>query len=327
MKRTLIVMGILAVATGLASGQDVPGFQKSAADAMKSAKSSHKPMYLHFTTDWCGWCRKMGKEIYASDAGKKALADFVPASIDCTDEARSKGSIDTMHMYGCSGYPSIVIMTDDGAVLNSWSGYMAVDGFVGELERAKKAIEEYKKFQEDTAKDDKKTYEYNAKALPVFVKFKKFDSIMTCANAMLKLDAKGEKPETLDAKYAILGAAVASGGRLANIKTSFEAVKKADPKNEKGYWEKATLDVMEACYRANDLRGAAAVVNELTSKAPELKNGVEIWCRLAVVYTMGRADKEAEAALAKAAAVKDADPTVIAVYKEKIAKIKEEGKR
>ncbi|RPI59478.1 MAG: DUF255 domain-containing protein, partial [Planctomycetaceae bacterium] len=75
-----------------AVGVGLEGFKTTYADAMAAAKSADKPMYLHFTTTWCGWCRKIEKDVYATEAGKKALADFVPATLDCTLDKAGKPS-------------------------------------------------------------------------------------------------------------------------------------------------------------------------------------------------------------------------------------------
>ena len=76
-----IVLGLLSGWTAAA----VPkGFQKTYADAQRLARESGRPMYLHFTILSSEWCRRIEQDCYAVEAGKKVLAEFVPASLDCT---------------------------------------------------------------------------------------------------------------------------------------------------------------------------------------------------------------------------------------------------
>ena len=69
---------------GAVHAADVKDFHTTYAGAVQAAKAQGKPLYLHFTTTWCGWCRKIEKDIYASPEGKKMLKNFVAASLDCT---------------------------------------------------------------------------------------------------------------------------------------------------------------------------------------------------------------------------------------------------
>ena len=115
MRITLVAAALLAVVS-FAYGQEdgLSYFKKDFTEAQKDAAKAEKPLYIHFTTDWCGWCRKIERDIYASDEGKKILADYVPVSLDCTKEGFNSKF---MAKYGLSGYPTLLIVTADGAVL------------------------------------------------------------------------------------------------------------------------------------------------------------------------------------------------------------------
>ena len=56
-KRTATLLAVLATAA-VAAGADFDYFHKTYAKAEKLAKAGDKPLYLHFTTTWCGWCRR-----------------------------------------------------------------------------------------------------------------------------------------------------------------------------------------------------------------------------------------------------------------------------
>jgi len=56
----LLAVGMLAAA---APAADVEGFQTRWAAAKKVAEAQNKPLFLHVTTTWCGWCRKIEDDV------------------------------------------------------------------------------------------------------------------------------------------------------------------------------------------------------------------------------------------------------------------------
>ena len=114
----------VALCSGLAYGANVSGFHTTWAGARKAAEAAGKPIYLHFTTTWCGWCRKIESDTYTSELGSAALEGFVAASLDCTDADSSAGrvNIELMRGFGGRGFPFLVMVTSEGMVLKTISG-------------------------------------------------------------------------------------------------------------------------------------------------------------------------------------------------------------
>ncbi|MFC1528660.1 thioredoxin family protein [Candidatus Latescibacterota bacterium] len=57
---------------------------------MEAANKANKPVYVHFTADWCTWCKKMEKETYSSSEIKKRMAnDWITIKIDTEDSEKS----------------------------------------------------------------------------------------------------------------------------------------------------------------------------------------------------------------------------------------------
>ena len=173
MAKALTIAAAVALLSGVAVALDPPeGFLSSYDKALEQAKKENKPLYLHFTTDWCGWCRKIEKDDYADPNGKAALKDFVAASLDCTqgknappENAKNQA---VMEKLGGSGYPYIVVLAPDGTVLHTIEGYMPLPGFLDELQEAKESFGKYNDFTEYAKKADLKSYEYNRKAMDIF---------------------------------------------------------------------------------------------------------------------------------------------------------------
>ncbi|MCL2700550.1 MAG: thioredoxin family protein [Phycisphaerae bacterium] len=250
MRTSTIALLAGLVVSGLAA-QDVsagvktpPGFANTHAKALAQAKKDNKPLYLHFTTDWCGWCRRIEEDVYANAKGKEALAAFVPASLDCTNNAPgSKANQALMEKYGGSGYPFIVILAPDGAVLESWAGYRPLERFVPTLEKAQKKFDTYNAFLEKTKSADPKDLGFQIEAMDVYVAMQQWD----------KADIAARKVIELDKDRTHFGKAKLTQLRVAREKKNFQAVtnltaevRKLDPDNAKQLLEIALGEQVEA---------------------------------------------------------------------------------
>jgi thioredoxin-related protein len=260
----LLAVGILAAA---APAADVEGFQTKWAEAKKLAETQDKPLFLHFTTTWCSWCRKIEDDVYRKEEGKAALAPFVPASLDCTvprgqaPTGDAKVHIELMKKFGGRGYPFLVMVTPDGVVLNKFSGYKPIGDFKKELTKATATYEEYKQLQKEAkAKGD--TYEFNARAMKVYAKIGQWDRAIAAAKTVRTQDPKNKKNDGADAVMVLLQGARKSGDEK-RIEQLTGAIRKLDPKNEKGVLQKALFSAAQGTL---DKAGAARQSNPEASK-------------------------------------------------------------
>src|SRR5437867_228320 len=67
-----------APAAGVAFEPGAPAF----ADVLAKAKAQGKPVFVDFTTDWCGWCKKLDKDTYSQPSVAEAMKAFVNVRID-----------------------------------------------------------------------------------------------------------------------------------------------------------------------------------------------------------------------------------------------------
>lgn len=91
--------------------------------AAEMAKKAGKDLMVDFTgSDWCGWCIKLDKEVFAHDAFvTSATKDFVLVKLDFprSPEVKAKvpdpeRNLEIARDYGISGYPTVILMTADG---------------------------------------------------------------------------------------------------------------------------------------------------------------------------------------------------------------------
>jgi thioredoxin-related protein len=91
------------------------------AAAKKRAKAEKKAMLLDFTgSDWCGWCMRLQKEVFATPEFKKyAKTQLVLVEVDFPRNKplprKEKEQNDKLgEEYHVQGYPTIILLNSDG---------------------------------------------------------------------------------------------------------------------------------------------------------------------------------------------------------------------
>ncbi len=140
---TSFVAAVLSVALSSLGMAAKPGWTENFAEAQKRAASEKKHVLLDFTgSDWCGWCIKIDKEVFAKtdfkEFGEKSLVlvevDFpksktLPAEVKAQNEALER-------KFAVSGYPTLVLLNSQGKEVKRWEGFKSE--FLDELKKAAK---------------------------------------------------------------------------------------------------------------------------------------------------------------------------------------------
>ena len=99
--------------------------------ALATAKTDKKIVMVDVYTDWCGWCKKLDKDVYANAEVKAKLAkDFVPLKIN---PEKSKKNLELARSFGTRGYPHIVFLDASGKKISEIGGYVPADKFAQTL--------------------------------------------------------------------------------------------------------------------------------------------------------------------------------------------------
>ena len=130
--------------------------------ALAVADSTDRPVLVDVYAPWCGWCRKMKRDVYPSTWVRSCLADgFVLTRLNRDDT-------DTRHRYrgrrlnskrlaqalGAAGVPTVVLLAPDGERLTRLNGFIEADvlrpvlAYVGSGAHQRQTFEA---FQEDGA--------------------------------------------------------------------------------------------------------------------------------------------------------------------------------
>ncbi len=98
------------------------------AKAQELAQKENKPMLLFFTgSDWCGWCKKLNKEILTQkEFVRWTEKNVVPVEVDFPRKPNPKlvkQNNELQQKYKVRGYPTLLLTTPAGEVFAK-TGYM-----------------------------------------------------------------------------------------------------------------------------------------------------------------------------------------------------------
>ncbi len=92
--------------------------------AWKSAVTTKKPLLVMFTSDNCSYCKKMMKETYQHPAIERMLSQSTETVL-----AHSRDYQGLVQKLGVRGYPSTLLISPEGEVLDFMEGYVEAKAF------------------------------------------------------------------------------------------------------------------------------------------------------------------------------------------------------
>jgi len=135
-KKLAIAGIILSFYACQTSPQEFQWVEESFNDVLNRA--NNKLVLVEFYTDWCTWCKKLEAETFPEKsvidiAHKYYISTKIDAEKDEGPELKEK--------YSVSGYPTTVIVDNNGNEVDRIVGYLPADQYVAELDRIRQGIE------------------------------------------------------------------------------------------------------------------------------------------------------------------------------------------
>ena len=114
-----------------------PSWMTSLPDATAKAGKEKKLLFLDFTgSDWCGWCKKLDKDVYTDKSIQEKLAKgFICVKINPEKNSKNKK---VAKDFGVKGFPYIAFVDADGKKLDEIGGYMPAKDFGSVIDRVAK---------------------------------------------------------------------------------------------------------------------------------------------------------------------------------------------
>jgi thioredoxin-related protein len=104
---------------------------------LEEAEQSGRPVLVDVYTQWCGWCKRMDRDVYARPDVRDYLGKkFVTVKLDAesSDPARFEGRAYTSRTlaayFRITGYPTTLFLRSSGEHLVNVPGYVEPDKFL-----------------------------------------------------------------------------------------------------------------------------------------------------------------------------------------------------
>ncbi|MEO6812237.1 MAG: thioredoxin family protein [Isosphaeraceae bacterium] len=129
-----------------AAGDDKPrdvktvAWVRSFADAVEQAKAAKMLVMIDFTTDWCGWCKRLDADTYTDHEVIKLTEQVVPVKLD----AEKEGAPLVEKYLTEPGFPTIVFLDPrSSGVVGVIKGYLPPKPFAEEVRTILQTFEEF----------------------------------------------------------------------------------------------------------------------------------------------------------------------------------------
>jgi thioredoxin-related protein len=132
---------VLSFSGSFAFAGDWKGFD----EGFRAAKAGNLPVIVDFSADWCGWCKKMDKDVFSrKDVAARLASETVTVRIDTESPASLtyKGKRMTIREFTTlmriEGLPTLMVFNPQGDKLTELVGYVDAKYFLLFLDYLKK---------------------------------------------------------------------------------------------------------------------------------------------------------------------------------------------
>ena len=90
-------------------------------EALAQARSENRLLLVDVYTDWCGWCKKLDREVFGDARVAEAARELVAVRVNA-----EKGGEKVAERYNVQGYPTVLFVDGSGKVVKRIDGYVDV---------------------------------------------------------------------------------------------------------------------------------------------------------------------------------------------------------
>ncbi len=147
----IILPVLLVIFTMQLANAETPGTKKDGIkwyaldEALPMAKKQNKFIFIDFYTTWCGYCKKMDRDVFSQKEVIDLLNDdFIAVKVN--GDSQKQLDIDGYKIserdlakkeFKVTGYPTFWWLTPSGKKLHSQSGYAPADFWISALNKIK----------------------------------------------------------------------------------------------------------------------------------------------------------------------------------------------
>jgi thioredoxin-like negative regulator of GroEL len=152
----IAAVGLGLLATSVRATVTVPeGWHDSVPAARQAALESGNLILVDLYAEWCGWCRRLEKDVFTHPEFAAYAKKFVKLKVDVEDGGDGTA---LQSRYHASSLPTTLVLTPKMVLVDMLQGYAPREDFVRRLEQGVATFEaEQRTFEELLASDDPDT--------------------------------------------------------------------------------------------------------------------------------------------------------------------------
>jgi thioredoxin-related protein len=152
-----LVLGALAALPALPARANTPVAPAAAApgalewvgtydEAVSRARKEKKLVLIDFMTDWCGWCKRLDKDVFADASFQKAASGVLAVKINAEKVPQ------LAQRYQVNSFPRLFFLNSEGTTVERIRGYLSLADFTNKVAQVKRGDTEFARFR-DAAND------------------------------------------------------------------------------------------------------------------------------------------------------------------------------
>ena len=91
-------------------------------EALSAGRAGKKLVMVDVYTDWCGWCKKLDRDVFADERVGKATKNLVAIRLDAEN-----GGEKIAEKYQIEGFPTVLFFNEKGELVQRVNGYVPLD--------------------------------------------------------------------------------------------------------------------------------------------------------------------------------------------------------
>lgn len=254
-----VVSAALALSIAGSSFAASVKWQPSYDSAVSNAKATHRLLMVDFYTDWCGWCKKLDKDTYESDAVAGRSQAFVPVKVNAEKEG-----VATAKKYHVTGYPTILFLKPSGEVAWKIVGYMPPADFAKQMDMAQGVETELPKLEAEFHNSGGNA-EIDSKLISYYGGMDSLDKIQKVLPSLDRLSS-GSPSAQLGSAYNAAGDAYQNAGKN---KEAIDLFRKGEMTGKPEQIAYARISMAQCYFALNDPKSAVPVLKAFLSMGPE----------------------------------------------------------
>jgi thioredoxin-related protein len=135
MRTVVILVCVLAATATAVRAGDVP-WRHNIGRAVREAKRRGRPIFVQVGSPGCVWCRKLENSTLQNPEVCRLLTErFIPVKVDGSEDK------ETVQELGIRSYPTLLMASPDGTLLEKREGYVGTREFIRRLNRTLDRVE------------------------------------------------------------------------------------------------------------------------------------------------------------------------------------------